>query len=111
MAVVVVVADFLALTRQQILQGINNKMVSPAAQEVVGLVMVHPHLQGSPVVPVWLDKDCQADQAELHLPLPIGHCPVAVVEAAGAEMQVTEASALQLLVRVVVQAVRAIFGP
>lgn len=104
-------ADFPAAMREQILPVINKTMVSPAAQGVVGLVMVHPHLQEMPAVPVCLDKDCQAHQAEMHPPpLPIGHWPLVAVEAAGAEQQPREDTALQLLVGQVVQVVRAISG-
>jgi len=105
------VAVFLAQMRLVILPLINNKMDRRVVLAVVAPVMDRLHLQGLPVVPVYLDKDGQAHQAELHPPLPIGQCPVAVAEAAVVEMQVQDHSALQLLVQQVVQVVRVFFGP
>lgn len=63
--VAVEVADFPALMRQEILPEMNNKMARPAAQEVVELVMVHPHLQEMPVVLLCQDKDLTAEQVEM----------------------------------------------
>jgi hypothetical protein len=105
------VAVFLAPMRQSTLPVINNKMARLVVQEGAVLVTVHPHLHQMAVVPVYLDKDCQAHQAEIHPPPPIGQCPVAEAEAVEEELQVQDHSALQLLVQQVVQVVRVFFGP